>query len=159
MTALPDEDVGTYPRPPALEWRDWPITVTLGGARVVDAPGAWRVLETYHPPTYYIAREHFAPGVLSPAKARATLCEWKGRARYFDLNGGGRTAPAAAWDYPDPTPAFAALRDHLALYAEPMDEVTVAGVRVVPQPGSFYGGWTTPNVTGPIKGAPGTTHW
>ena len=159
MTGLPEEDVGTFPRPPALEWRDWPITVALGGVRIVEAPGAWRVLETFHPPTYYVAREHFAPGALSPARARATLCEWKGRARYFDLTGGGRTAPAAAWDYPDPTPAFAALSDHLALYAEPMDEVTVAGVRVVPQPGSFYGGWTTPNVSGPVKGAPGTTHW
>ena len=159
MPDLPTENVRDFPRPPALERVDWPIRVMLGGTAIVEAPGAWRVLETFHPPTYYVAREHFAPGALRPSRARATLCEWKGRARYWDVVGDGRTAPAAAWDYPEPAPAFAALADHLALYAEPMDGVSVAGIGVIPQPGSFYGGWTTPNVTGPIKGAPGTTHW
>lgn len=156
--SLPPENVGDFPRPPALEWVDWPIGVWLGGARIVEAPGAWRVLETYHPPTYYIAPGHVAEGTLVPARG-SSMCEWKGRARYFDVAGGGRTAARAAWCYPEPTARFAALRDHLAIYAHPMDRVTVAGVEVIPQPGDFYGGWATPNVTGPIKGAPGTTHW
>ena len=155
---LPPENVGDFPRPPALERVDWPIIVTLGGERIVEAPGAWRVLETFHPPTYYIDPAHVAPGALVPVGG-ASMCEWKGRARYFDVTAGGRTASRAAWCYPAPTPRFAAIRDHVALYAHAMDEVTVAGVTVIPQPGDFYGGWTTPNVTGPIKGAPGTTHW
>ena len=122
-------------------------------------PGAWRVLETFHPPTYYIDQAHIAAEALRPIRGRRSLCEWKGQASYFDVFAGGRTAAGAAWTYRDPTPRFAAIRDHVALYAEPMDEVVVGGIRVIPQPGNFYGGWTTPNITGPIKGAPGTTHW
>ena len=155
---LPAENVGDYPRPPSLEWVDWPIEVVLGGARIVAAPGAWRVLETFHPPTYYIDPAHIADGALRPVGG-GSLCEWKGRARYFDVVAGGRTAQRAAWSYPSPTRRFEAIRDHVAIYAHAMDEASVAGVRVIPQPGDFYGGWTTPNVTGPIKGAPGTTHW
>ena len=157
-TVLPPENVRDFPRPPLLEWVDWPILVELGGSRIVDAPGAWRVLETFHPPTYYLAMEEFADGALRPAGG-GSLCEWKGRARYFDVCGGRRVAKGAAWTYPEPTERFAPLRGHVALYAEPMDRVLVAGVAVRPQPGNFYGGWTTPNVAGPIKGAPGTTHW
>ena len=156
--SLPPENVGDFPRPPALEWVDWPIVVTLGGVRIVDAPGAWRVLETFHPPTYYVDPAHVAAGALVPAPG-SSLCEWKGRARYFDVTAGGRTARRAAWSYPEPTPRFADIADHVAIYAHAVDAASVAGNPVIPQPGDFYGGWTTANVTGPIKGAPGTTHW
>ena len=40
-----------------------------------------------------------------------------------------------------------------------MDEAWVGDLRVIPQPGNFYGGWVTPNLDGQIKGAPGTQHW
>ena len=156
---LPQENVADYPRPPALEWSDRAILVRFGGETIADAPGAWRVLETFHPPTYYVAPEHFAQGSLLPVKRRRSSCEWKGQASYFDVRGGGRVAESAAWTYREPTKRFADIRDHVALYAEPMDEVLVGGVAVIPQPGNFYGGWTTPDIVGPIKGAPGTTHW
>jgi hypothetical protein len=51
------------------------------------------------------------------------------------------------------------LRDHVAVYAAAMDACTVDGVPVEPQPGGFYGGWVTPRVSGPFKGASGTTGW
>ena len=159
MTELRPENVGDYPRPPALEWTDAPIGIRFGGQEIARSMGAWRVLETFHPPTYYIPAEAFADGTLVPSASSSTLCEWKGRASYFDIRAGGRVAERAAWTYPFPTSAFAALLGHVALYAEPMDDVTVAGTRVQPQPGNFYGGWVTSNITGPIKGAPGTTHW
>ena len=68
-------------------------------------------------------------------------------------------AARAAWRYTDPVPRFAALRDHVAVYPSAVEECTVDGVRVEPQPGGFYGGWITPRVVGPFKGAPGTRHW
>ena len=71
----------------------------------------------------------------------------------------GRRAENVGWFYPNPTPAFAAIRDHVAFYAAPMDECTVDGERVTPQPGGFYGGWITADVVGPFKGEPGTTGW
>lgn len=159
MTNMPRENVIDYPRPPRIERFTGRIVVTFGGRAIVDVESAWRILETYHPPTYYIAPEAFAAGVLVPVPARSSFCEWKGMARYFDIVSNGRTAPAAAWSYEKPNAPYAAIADHVALYAEPMDRITVAGAVVRPQPGNFYGGWVTPNVTGPIKGAPGTNHW
>ena len=56
---------------------------------------------------------------------------------------GDLVLPRVGWSYPDPSPAFAMLRDHVAFYAGPLDRCSVDGETVVPQPGSFYGGWIT----------------
>lgn len=152
------ESVWDYPRPPALRRCTLPIEVVLGGETICRTSAAWQVLETSHPPTYYLPRSSFVPGSLRPAEG-ASFCEWKGHARYLDVVGGDRTASAAAWYYPNPTPPFAALADHVALYAGRMDACVVGGERVTPQPGGFYGGWITSSVTGPFKGVPGSAGW
>ncbi|HEV7248603.1 MAG TPA: DUF427 domain-containing protein [Shinella sp.] len=152
------ERAADYPRPPRLERSARRVRVVLGGETIVDTTAAWRVLETTHPPSWYIPPEAFAPGSLVPA-AGSSFCEWKGRARYFDLVAGGRRAERAAWAYPDPTPAFAPIAGHVALYAGRVDACFVAEERVTPQPGGFYGGWITAEVEGPFKGAPGTEGW
>ncbi|TFL18454.1 DUF427 domain-containing protein [Jannaschia formosa] len=151
------ECVQDYPRPPALEPVAERIQVWLGGKRIVDTDRALRVLETHHAPTYYLPRDAIG-ATLTPAKG-SSFCEWKGAARYWTLEAGGTVAPRCAWDYPSPTPRFAELRDHLAIYAHAMDEVRVGGEVVTPQPGNLYGGWVTSNLTGRIKGAPGTEGW
>ncbi len=157
MTDLPREDVQSYPRPPALEPVAQRIVIDLGGVRVADSVGALRVLETHHAPTYYLphADVHAA---LRPASG-SSFCEWKGAARYFDVIAGAATAPRAAWSYEHPTPRFAPLAGYLAFYAGSMDAAWVGALRVIAQPGDFYGGWVTPNLDGRIKGAPGTRHW
>jgi len=156
MTLLP-EDVQTYPRPPALEPAGADVAVWLGGAEILHTAEALRVLETHHAPTYYIPRAAIRARI-APAPGRS-FCEWKGRARYWTLSMGGKTAERCAWDYPDPAPDFAALAGHLAIYAHAMDACTVGGAPVAAQPGDFYGGWVTPNLTGLVKGAPGTEFW
>ena len=158
MTGRPVENVGDYPRPPAIEPVADPIRIAFGGQVIAETTSAWRVLETFHAPTYYLPPDAFAAATLEPAPG-TSLCEWKGQARYFDIVAGGRRAERAAWAYASPTPRFRAIADHVAVYAEPMDACFVAGERVTPQPGNFYGGWTTSWIGGPIKGAPGTTHW
>ena len=125
---------------------------------ICDTDESWRVLETSHPPTYYLPRSGFVPGALRPAGG-GSYCEWKGAAGYLDVVGGERVAPAAAWYYPRPSAGFEPIADHVALYAGRMDSVTVAGERVIPQPGGFYGGWVTSAVVGPFKGQPGTLYW
>ncbi len=160
MTDLPEENVQEYPRPPRLERVAARLEVVFGGQIVADSVAGWRVLETHHAPTYYIPAADWALGVLRPAEnARASFCEWKGRASYFDVVAGGRTAPGAAWRYPAPTRSFADIADCFAVYAARMDACRVGGVEVIPQPGDFYGGWVTPNLTGRIKGPPGTEFW
>ncbi len=152
------ESVWDYPRPPRLESSAELVEVVLGGALVASTRLAWRVLETSHPPTYYLPRGAFVEGALRPA-AGSSLCEWKGQAAYLDVVGGDRTADAKAWTYPSPTPAFAAIAGHVALYPGEMDECRVDGEVVQPQAGGFYGGWITARVVGPFKGESGTWGW
>ena len=150
--------VWDFPRPPALvQWHEH-VVVTFAGAVVAETTEAWCVLETSHPPTYYLPPEAFPPGGTRPAEG-TTFCEWKGTARYLDVVAGEWVAPRAAWTYPTPTESFAVLRDHVAIYPAAMDSCTVDGHAVLPQPGGFYGGWVTPRVVGPFKGAPGTQGW
>jgi uncharacterized protein (DUF427 family) len=150
--------VWDFPRPPAIEQWHEHVVVRLGGQVVAETTEAWCVLETSHPPTYYLPPSCFADGTLRPVSG-SSYCEWKGRASYFDVVSGGVVAPQAAWSYPEPTPGFASLKDHVSLYPAAMESVTVDGVEVQPQPGGFYGGWITPRVAGPFKGSPGTLGW
>lgn len=153
------ESVWDYPRPPRLEPNTRHLVVVLGGRVVADTHGGYRVLETSHPPVYYIPPGDIAPDALRPAAGVGSLCEWKGQARYWDVHGGDTVASRSAWSYPSPTPAFAPLADHVAFYAAPMDRCEVDGEVVVPQPGGFYGGWITGDIVGPVKGVPGSRGW
>jgi len=151
------ESVWDYPRPPRLEATSSQIRVLLGGIVVAETTRAYRVLETSHPPSYYLppqdcVAEHFERA------AGSSFCEWKGHATYWTVSAGGLVAERAAWSYPDPTADFVALRDHLAFYPAAFD-CFVDDVAVTPQPGGFYGGWITPSVVGPFKGEPGTQWW
>jgi len=157
MSPLPSENVQSYPRPPIVEPVAQRILVRLGGAVVADSTRALRVLETHHAPTYYIPPEDVAANLI-PVPGE-TVCEWKGVARYFDVAAGTKVARRAAWAYPRPEPAFAPIADHIAFYAGLMDEAWVGDLKAQPQPGGFYGGWVTSNLTGKIKGAPGTRFW
>jgi uncharacterized protein (DUF427 family) len=150
--------VWDFPRPPALEQWHESVVVRLGGSVVAETSAAWSVLETSHPPTYYLPRDAWLEGSLRPAPG-SSWCEWKGDARYLDVVVGDVVAARAAWSYPAPVAGYAAIRDHVAVYPAAMEECTVDGVRVEPQPGGFYGGWVTPRVVGPFKGAQGTLHW
>jgi uncharacterized protein (DUF427 family) len=152
------ESVWDYPRPPRLEPFTGTITVELGGVTIASTTTGWRVLETSHPPTYYLPRDSFADGALRPA-AGSSWCEWKGQASYFDLVSAARVAPRAAWTYPNPTPSFTAIAGAIAVMAALVDRCTVNGEHVVPQPGGFYGGWVTSWVVGPFKGVPGSMGW
>ena len=151
--------VADFPRPPAIEPVSLPIRIVFGGEEVASCKSAWRILETTHPPTYYLPIACFRPGALSPTDRRS-VCEWKGAARYFSVTGGGGLVAAdAAWGYPDPAPAYAALRGHVAVYAWAMDACYIGNEQVRAQPGGFYGGWVTDDLIGPFKGAPGTEWW
>ena len=157
MTVLPIENVQDYPRPPALEPVEQRLRVVLAGETIADTTRGLRVLETHHAPTYYIPQDDISAR-LTPSRGTST-CEWKGRAVYFDVYAGETKSDRAAWSYPDPTPGFAKLANHVAFYPGLMDACFVGEERVIPQPGDFYGGWVTSNLKGQIKGAAGTEFW
>lgn len=153
------ESVWDYPRPPALEPCARRVRVELGGVAIAESVTALRVLETSHPPTIYVPPDDIAPGVLSEVSGRGSLCEWKGRATYLDVAGGGRGEAAAAWTYRAPVPRYAALRDHVCFYPSRMDACWLDDERVAAQEGDFYGGWLTTDLRGPFKGGPRTLGW
>jgi uncharacterized protein (DUF427 family) len=152
------ESVWDYPRPPRLEECSKHIQVIFNGAIVADTHSSQRVLETSHPPMYYIPPDDIQMQYLLPSPG-VSWCEWKGQAGYYTLRVGEKEAQKAAWFYHTPTPAFASIQDYVAFYAGLMDVCYVDGEKVEPQPGSFYGGWITKDIVGPFKGDPGTWGW
>jgi uncharacterized protein (DUF427 family) len=134
------------------------IQVIFNGVVIAETRRAKRVLETSHPPVYYIPPEDVRVAYLTPTRD-TSFCEWKGAARYYSVAVNGETASAAAWYYPEPSAPYAGLRGYVAFYPARMDACLVDGERVQPQPGDFYGGWITHEIVGPFKGASGTRGW
>ncbi|MEM8826648.1 MAG: DUF427 domain-containing protein [Pseudomonadota bacterium] len=152
------ESVWDYPRPAIAERSNLPVRIVFGGVTIAETDASVRVLETSHPPTHYIPETAFIDSALVRISGRS-LCEWKGHAHYYDVVAGVRPAERAAWGYRAPTPAFAALTDHVAVYPAMVDACYLDGEAVVPQAGGFYGGWITSRVAGPFKGPAGTNFW
>ncbi len=152
------ESVWDYPRPPRLERTTRRLRIEFGGRTVAETTRAWRVLETSHPPVYYLPPNDIDLNAIA-ASDGSSFCEFKGQAIYYDLVVGQRRSIAAAWAYPQPTRAFDTLAGHLAFYASRVDACYVDDERIVPQEGDFYGGWITSDVVGPFKGAAGTWGW
>ena len=147
-----------YPRPPAIAPSTRHVLVASGTSVLADSRSAVRVLETSHPPTWYVPRDDVAREVLRPSAARSTMCEFKGAATYWDVTTPEGVLEAAAWSYEDPTPGFTSLAGFV-VFAASRVECSVDGERVRPQDGGFYGGWVTDDVVGPFKGGPGTWGW
>ena len=129
----------------------------FNGETVAESRRAQRVLETSHPPVYYLPPEDIHFEFLETA-AGQSVCEWKGPAQYWSARVDERIAEQCGWSYPDPFPEYGLLRDHIAFYPGRV-ACYLDGERVRPQPGEFYGGWITDEIVGPFKGEPGTGGW
>ncbi|KAF0249620.1 MAG: hypothetical protein FD167_977 [bacterium] len=155
---LGQESVWDYPRPPRLEPISKEIKIIFNAVTIAESSNAKRVLETSHPPVYYIPQTDILTEYLILV-AGNSFCEWKGEAIYYSVRVNKRCAEKCAWSYPKPNRSFQLIKDHLAFYAAPMDACYVAGELVTPQPGGFYGGWITSDIIGPFKGEAGTWGW
>jgi uncharacterized protein (DUF427 family) len=152
------ESVWDYPRPPRLEPVSKQIKIVFEGRTIADTTAGYRVLETSHPPVYYLPPADIDMSYLQ-ATTRGSFCEWKGNALYYHLIVGDRRIENAAWAYPNPTEKFRPIAGYLAFYAQLMDACYIDGELVTPQPGGFYGGWITQDIIGPFKGIPGSWGW
>jgi len=77
---------------------------------------------------------YFPPGsvnweLLTPS-SHESVCGWKGTASYYDLTVAGETNPNAVWQYRDPMPAAAGIKDRVAFWH---------GVQVDPGEGATAG--------------------
>ena len=152
------ESVWDYPRPPRVEPVVDRVRVVVDGVVIADSTRAFRVLETSHPPTYYLPPDDVRLDLLSAGAGRS-VCEWKGSATYHTVTVGDRTIRDVAWSYRDPLPGFESIAGHLAFYPGRVDEAWVGDERARPQAGGFYGGWITSWIRGPFKGEAGTSGW
>ena len=152
------ESVWDYPRPPRVEETGKHIKIIVDGVTIAETQRAKRVLETSHPPVYYIPPDDINVDLLVP-RFNTSLCEWKGQASYYGLMVNERQIDIAGWTFPMPNPGYESIQMHIAFYAQFMDSCTVDGEEVEPQPGGFYGGWITSDVVGPFKGDAGSELW
>ncbi len=159
QTPLHDqESVWDYPRPPRVEQSNRRVRVIFNGLTIVDTIRAIRVLETSHPPAYYLPPADIQMAYLTGTQ-RSTFCEFKGAASYWTLRVGERVVENVAWGYQTPSPGFEAIRGYLSFYPGRVDACYVDDEQVKPQEGDFYGGWITSDIVGPFKGAAGTWGW
>ncbi len=153
------ERVWDYPRPPAVVPCARRVRIELSDELLVDSTRALRVLETSHPPTIYVPTRDLRPGALALSAARATWCEFKGTAQYWDAIVAGQRVRAVAWGYPDPSPGYVSLRGYIAFFPGRVDAAWLDDQRVQAQQSDFYGGWITAELVGPFKGSAGTLGW
>jgi uncharacterized protein (DUF427 family) len=152
------ESVWDYPRPPAIDAGDELVIVEFADTVIAESRRALRVLETSHPPVYYLPRDDVRTDVLRPT-ARRTHCEYKGVASYADLVVGDLRVPEACWWYDEPVRGYEALTGAIAFYPQSVDRCLVDGEVVTMVEGDFYGSWVTSRVVGPFKGGPTTLGW
>ena len=153
------ESVWDYPRPPRLEQSSKQIKIIFNDRTIADSSDTYRVLETSHPPVYYIPTADIAREYLQPANSRRSFCEWKGFASYYNLQVEDKQVDNAGWYYGEPTEYFRPIKDYVAFYPSKMDACYLDGELVRSQPGDFYGGWITDDIVGPFKGDVGTWGW
>jgi uncharacterized protein (DUF427 family) len=152
------ESVWDYPRPPKLEKINNHLKVVYKGTVVAETKNGYRVLETSHPPVYYFPPEDVKMDFLFNS-TKTSFCEWKGEAKYYNIEVSGKRAENSAWYYPNPAKEFQPIKKHIAIYPQQMEDCFVDGEKVTSQDGEFYGGWITKNLKGPFKGGVGTLGW
>ena len=152
------ESVWEYPRPPRVEPVSGHIRVLFNGMTIAETDRALRVLETSHPPVYYLPPDDVRQQSLQRTD-RQSYCEFKGIATYYTVRVSGRFAVNAAWSYHSPAEGYDVIKDCFAFYPSRVDACYVDDELVRAQESDFYGGWITSGVEGPFKGAPGTEVW
>jgi hypothetical protein len=108
-------------------------------------------------PAYYLPTSSISLPLITTKKS--TFCEWKGWATYYTIKSPstGEDVNDRIWSYENPTPRYKDIKSYVSFYAGPW-QCYVDGEEVKPQPGDFYGGWTTSELEGTIKGE-ASTRW
>lgn len=157
VTSAP-ESVWDYPRPPAISPDTRRVRVEFAGIVIADTTRALRILETSHPPNFYIPPQDVRMDLLT-REDHHSFCEWKGQADYWTIRIFREIAANAAWSYAKPIAQYTPIKDYISFYPGRVDACWVGDEKVTPQAGTFYGGWITSDVQGPFKGGPGTVGW
>jgi uncharacterized protein (DUF427 family) len=83
---------------------------TWQNATLAESGRTEQVEGNHYFPLESINREFFEPS------DHTTVCPWKGTAHYYHVIVNGDKNENAAWYYPEPKPAAANIKDHLAFW-------------------------------------------
>ena len=111
--------------------------VRFNGVLIADCTSPMLLSESRHRPVFYIPKADVAMEHLNPTEHQ-TYCPFKGNASYWTIAVGDRQAENAVWAYDDPYDELPQIRDHMAFYADRVDEIVIDGDN---QP-SVGPGWT-----------------
>jgi len=98
------------------------VKVVFNGVVVAESRRALVMHEGGHAPVHYFPGADVRMEYLNPT-AHHSHCPHKGDASYWTLTVGGLSAENAVWSYQDPLEAVAAIKDHMAFYAEKVDAI------------------------------------
>ncbi|MCP2331706.1 DUF427 domain-containing protein [Actinoalloteichus caeruleus] len=122
-----DERVFAHPRDPfhRVDTRRSSrlVRVWAGSLLIAETRRPVALFETGLPVRWYVPREDVASEFLVPAE-RVTMCPYKGRAGYFDLEAPEVSGAEVAWTYPLPLAEAAAVAGYLC-FAGPRVRVEV----------------------------------
>lgn len=83
---------------------------TWNGAILAKSDHTEKVEGNHYFPPEAINEEYFRPS------DKITICPWKGEASYYDVIVAGEVNENAAWYYPEPKPAAANIKNHVAFW-------------------------------------------
>jgi uncharacterized protein (DUF427 family) len=107
----------TAEHPIEIEEHPTRIVVRAGGQLIADTRDALALREGRYEPVFYVPLADVDQAQLNRT-AHSTYCPYKGDASYYDLAAAGEAGENAVWEYQDPYPAVAEVKDHVAFYAD-----------------------------------------
>jgi uncharacterized protein (DUF427 family) len=93
------------------------VIVTVSGRTVADTHNALALHEADYPVVLYVPRKDVDMTLLKRS-THTTHCPYKGDASYFSLTVDAARGENAIWTYEGPYLAAAAIKNHLAFYAD-----------------------------------------
>ena len=142
---LGQTSVWDFPRPPQLAADQREVVIRWGEIEVARTRRAIKVLETSHPPSFYLPWADVAHHLLQ-RQPGSSFCKWKGPAQYWSLAHGNDRLDGVAWSYPCPWRALKRWQS-----ASLFTRQTCIALSMVP--------WCGHNPAGPFKGGAGSSGW
>ena len=113
------------------------VEVVVGGETVADTNEPVMLLEPGHPIRYYLPKADVQMALLRPSET-VSRCPYKGEARYYSLEVGGKLVQDVAWSYTYPTPESSKVTGMVCFFNERVDAIYVDGEEV-PKPQTTWG--------------------
>jgi uncharacterized protein (DUF427 family) len=104
------------------------VEIEVVGMTVADSTRSVMLFETYLPTRYYLPREDVRMDLLVPTDT-ASVCAYKGHARYWSAHVGDTVVTDVAWSYEDPHNYATSVKDMICFFNDRVD-VSVDGERL-----------------------------